>query len=157
MKIKIIDEDNFIVYLTIDASLENENDSYIDMENEEDIKKFLGDIVLKLKKKLKNKFFGYYMLTAYKAYNVFVLEFERLDEYHIGVELNIVIYLNSNILFRYEDSTLIRPDYYYDGFFYKKIDSVFDTFKYIEFGSFVYDEEADTVVSQGTCLRVNAC
>ncbi|MCI8568017.1 MAG: hypothetical protein HFG48_01715 [Bacilli bacterium] len=152
MKIEMIDEDNFIVYLTIDAFLEKENESYIDMENEDKIKKFLKNIVLRLKKKLKNNFFGYYMLTAYKAYNVFVLEFERLDEYHIGVELNIVLYLNSKIFFKYEEPTLIKPDYYYDGYFYKKIDAVFDSLKYIEFGGFVYDEEVDKLIEKGTCL-----
>ena len=68
------------------------------------------------------------MLTAYKAYNVFVLEFERLDEYHIGVELNIVIYLNSKILFKYEEPLLIKPDYYLDGYFYKVINNLKSVF-----------------------------
>ena len=153
MKIEIIDEDNFIVYLTVDTFLEEKSQSYIEMENEDDIKKVLDGIVLRLKKRLRNKFVGSYMLTAYKAYNVFVLEFERLDEYHIGVELNIVIYLNSKILFKYEEPLLIKPDYYLDGYFYKVINDNFNLLKYMEFGSFDYGDYVDYIVSKAICLN----
>ena len=147
LKIEIIDEDNFNVWLVTD-----EKRDLSELDTELSIKNFLGEIVLKLKKILKGKFYGYYELTAYKAYNIFFLEFERLDEYHIGVEINTVIYLDSKILFKYEDLGILKPDYYYDGYFYKMVDDVFLTLKFIEFGEFVHEEEANLILNKAVKL-----
>ena len=145
LKVEVIDEDNFVVYLALDKKVQ--------FENEDDIKQFLKDIILKLKKKLKSYFCGYYELIIHISFNIIVLEFEKIDEYCTGVDLNIVVLFKSEIMFKYNDFMLIKPDYYYKKFFYKKINNCFDILKYLEFGSFIYGKDVEKI--KMSALKIN--
>lgn len=135
MKLKVVDDETFIVYLTdfLDPDI---------LSQEESIRLFLKGLVLKLKRLLKENFHGYYQLQAYVATPVMILEFYQIDEYTESVDLNMVIHLESDIYFRFEDGELISGNKYYDHqFFYVPVKRISDFIRMIEFGDFIYGEE----------------
>ena len=99
MKVEVVDELNFILYLN-NKYLDN-----VDFSNKQEIELYLKKIFSKLKQKFDNDISGFFEITIYinKDYGaVLVINKEDLDYYEYfskGIEMQVNIINNSKFLY----------------------------------------------------------
>ena len=141
LKIKV-DNDKYIIYLR------NPNIRF-DIEDEEDIKDKIKDIVLNIKNKRNISICGFYKVKVYQnnKYGM-ILEMEKEDDIEFlrdFCDLKVVFFNNSKMLLKFGDYFLIEKNnvYYYDNNFYIDIDDLTDKEVTIlsEFSEVIYGEK----------------
>ncbi len=138
MKIDKIDIHNYNVYV------------YYDLD---DIEEF----IISLKDKLRLQGF-YKVYTCHNKYGLFIQLFYLEDSFYSDtLNLKIVELDDMKIYFKTDDYYLIKDfnnKYYYQNYYYCLIDdSVFDLFKMIEFGEFVFGDLVVNILKCGIMLE----
>lgn len=141
LKIKV-DNDKYIIYLR------NPNIRFY-IEDEEDIKDKIKDIVLNIKNKRNISICRFYKVKVYQnnKYGM-ILEMEKEDDIEFlrdFCDLKVVFFNNSKMLLKFGDYFLIEKNnvYYYDNNFYIDIDDLTDKEVTIlsEFSEVIYGEK----------------
>ena len=104
MKLSVIDDSNFEIFLI--------NDFDVDYENKESLIKFLKDYIIKVKKKYKRILVGFYEVNICLINNIGIrMVFKKIDDYAFSdkiIDLKIVIELNPNIYLKFDDYDVIE-------------------------------------------------
>lgn len=139
MKIDFIDDDNLIVYYISDESFDNEK--YIQL--------FIKMLDKKLRKQYDYDFRGYYNVDIYRSGNTNILEFERESDYG-KADFDITVYLNSTILFEFEDEDYYKGNkLFFNNKYYVSSDMVDERIDLFEFGDIIYGKDALHIVDCG--------
>lgn len=140
MKIEVVSKDNFSIFI---------NNCYIDLVNYEDRDK-LVEVVKKIIKRLKNRLNlrGFYKLKVFVNKNiglfVDVIKIDDLD-YSNVLDLRVIVFLEDKIYFETDDYFLIEKAKrirFYNDKFYCLADDIDNIYDFIEFGRFIYGNEA---------------
>ncbi len=143
MKLDIIDEDNFEVFLS-------GTDNNINYESKEELVKFLKDIIVKFKKYYKVILTGFYEVHICIINNIGMrLTFKKLDDYMFSdklIDLKIVIELNPDVYLKFNDYDIVsnyRNIKYNEGNYYIKVSEINkgDALWLSEFYEIIYDGE----------------
>ena len=142
MKIDFVDDDNLIVYYISEDSF----------DNEEYIQLFIKMLDRKLRKFYDYDFRGYYDVGIHRNGNITILEFERESDYG-KADFDITVYLNSTVLFEFEDDDYYKGNkLFFKNKYYVNSSKVDDRLDLFEFGNIVYGKEAIKVLDQGILI-----
>lgn len=111
MKLTIIDDDRFIIYI---------NNSYINLNNKEKLYDYLKKIMILLRKKYGIDIYGYYEIDIYRLKRIAnILKFEKInDTLKKTIDIKVVQHSNG-ILLKFEDYFLIKDyEYIYKNNYY---------------------------------------
>ena len=144
MKVDFIDQDNFVIYYI--------GNDYI--KSEEGMRIFFKMLNNHLKKKYDYEFCGLYNVNIYCHDNVMVLVFENIDDYG-QKDFDITMFVNSVLLYEFEDSELILgKKIYYEGKYYVEIENAVDDICLFEYGNIIYGNKIDEVLNRGILLSI---
>ena len=120
-----------------------------------DIKSYVKKIIIKLKNKINKNIGGYYNVKVYlnKIYGM-IINLEKTGDFDFFkdfLELNIKIYEDSKIYYRFEDYFAIinkNNIYYYNDSYYIDIEELSkkDLLCICEFGEIVYGEKLNNIM-----------
>lgn len=122
--------------------------------NIEEIKKYIKDLVCKLKKVYKKKISGFYNVNVFMNDKIgMILDFSREDDFDFFrdvVDLNVIVNKDSEIYLKFSDIFLLDNFdniYFWDNYFYVDVNSIsFKEFYYLlEDSSFIYGRELDSL------------
>ena len=144
MKLQYIDEDHFKVFL-----IKNQKNS-VDYENKAELKEFLKDILLGIKKNYHFQIYGFYEVKILVLGVLgYCLEFERIEEDLFSsktIDLKIVILLNSKVYLAFDDYEVVanyRPLYFWKNQYLISLEDLKEEDLYVlsEWYSLFFDEE----------------
>ena len=142
IKIVFNDEDSFYVYYITDKIFEKEDDF-------KKLFKYINDILIK---KYDYEFDGFYDVVIYFQKGIYVLDFEFVDGYG-DKDFNVMMYLNSDILYEFEDSEILDcQKIYYKEKYYTEVENVLDDIKLFEYGSIIFGKEVEEVLNNGILI-----
>lgn len=151
MKVEIVDSGAFSVFIN---RLYAKN---CDFSSKETIVSFIKVFMNKLKNRLHLRGFYKVKVFVHEKIGLF-LDIIRLDDIEFSnvLDLRIIVYFDENIFFEVDDYFIIEdfPNIrYFDDKFYCLIDKNCDQlYKIIEFGRFVYGDEAFKLLNKGIIL-----
>lgn len=142
LKIEFNNQDSFTVfYITNDV-----------FETEEEYKvlfKYLNDT---LYKKYNYSLHGFYDVTIYFYKGIYVLEFELIDDYGRR-DFNVTLFLNSNMLYEFDDFNLINKEKIYcDNKFYVELDNMLNDIRLFEYGKIIYGKKVERILRKGKLI-----
>lgn len=158
MKVEVIDELNFVLYL---------NNRYLDKVNfndKDEIEVYLKKIFSKLKQKLGNEIAGFFEITIYtNDYGVvLVVNKEDLDYYEYfnkGIEMQVNIINDSKFLYKTDD--IFMNDlcnkfdiYLYNNNYYIDLKSLNDI-SIFEHTKIIYGDIVGTILEYGKKININ--
>ncbi len=158
MKVEVIDELNFVLYL---------NNKYLDKVNfndKDEIEVYLKKIFSKLKQKLDNDIAGFFEITIYtNDYGVvLVVNKEDLDYYEYfnkGIEMQVNIINDSKFLYKTDD--IFMNDLYnkfdiyiYNNNYYIDLKSLNDI-SIFEHTKIIYGDIVGTILEYGKKININ--
>ena len=143
IKITFTSDDNFIVYYI-------NNGLYKTVDDYKSLLKMINDT---LENKYDYDLFGYYEVNIYYNSNFYVLEFNLVDNYGYK-DFDITLFINSPILYEYEDEDLFDCDkIYYNGNFYCEIENVCNDIRLFEYGNIIYGKDVDHILKNAVILN----
>lgn len=111
--------------------------------------KYLNDV---LYKRYNYSLHGFYDVTIYFYKGIYVLDFELIDDYG-RKDFNVTLFLNSNMLYEFEDISLIdKEKIYYDNKFYVELDNMLSDIRLYEYGKIVYGKDVDKILNEGILI-----
>ena len=143
MKIEIIDKDN--IYFFINNLYINN----IDLNSKEEVSNYIKELIIKYHKRINMK--GFYKVVVYtnKKIGVFIDVFKIDDSlYSRSLDLKIIVNTNDKVYFKTKEYNVIPKDidvYYYNKYFYFDITHIQDIIKIVDYGSFIYGEELESI------------
>ena len=124
------------------------------MTDTDDIKKYLKDIIIKLKKRNKKEFSGVYNVQVYvnKKFGM-IFEFFKEDSFDFFqdvVDLDITVHDNAKVFLEFDDLFLVNDFhdiYSYNNKYYIDIDktSRLKFYSLLEFSDFVFGKKLDNI------------
>lgn len=141
LKIEFKDTDSFIIYYITDQI-------YEEISEYKSLFKYLNE---ELSKRYNYSFDGLYDVFVYNKGSVYILEFEYVDSYG-DKDFNVTIFLNSKILYEYEDLDLDCCKIYYKGKYYTDINNIKDDIRLFEYGNIIYGKEVDEILNRGISI-----
>lgn len=124
------------------------------MTDTDDIKKYLKDIIIKLKKRNKKEFSGFYNVQVYvnKKFGM-IFEFFKEDSFDFFqdvVDLDITVHDNAKVFLEFDDLFLVNDFhdiYSYNNKYYIDIDktSRLKFYSLLEFSDFVFGKKLDNI------------
>ena len=143
IKIEFLDDDNFIIYYISDSLF----------RTEEEFKTFFKLLNRELELRYDYEFEGFYEVIIYYSDNVYILNFKLIDDFGTR-DFDITMFLNSTILYEFEDMDLFDCDMvYYKEKFYTEIKNVASDIRLFEYGRVVYGKEVDDIIRQGMIIK----
>lgn len=143
LKIEFISEDKFTIYYISDTVF----------RTEEEFKILFKMLDQELNDRYQYKFYGFYNVNIYNYDSVYILDFELIDRDVFNKDFDITVYLNSIILYEFDDMDLINGQkIYYDNKFYAEIDKVKDDIRLFEYGKIVYGCLVDKILHNGIII-----
>lgn len=159
MKVEVIDEFNFVLYLN------NKYLDKVDFNNKQEIELYLKKIFSKLKQKFNNDITGFFEITIYVNNDygvVLTINKEDLDYYEYfnkGIEMQVNIISNSKFLYKIDD--IFIDDLYkkynvyqYNNEYYIDIKHLNDI-SVFEHTNIVYGDIVTTVFDCGKKININ--
>jgi len=161
MKIEVIDELNFTIYL---------NKFYIndiDLKNKDDLENYFKNLFLKLKDSYQMPLSGYYNITIYldKFYGVIIdiqkEDLEYFDYFGGQIDMRIAIVDNS-FLYQVKDINILKNQtiygaiYQYKNHFYFKLEKEIPNnlyLKLLEWSNIIYKENTEIIMKKGKKLK----
>lgn len=141
-KIEFTDLDCFTIYYISKNNLETEDEYKI-------LFKYINDI---LYRRYNYSLHGLYDVTIYCYEGIYVLIFELIDDYGRR-DFNVTLFLNSNMLYEFDDFNLINKEkIYLNNKFYVELDNMIDDIRLFEYGRIVYGKEVDFVLNKGVLI-----
>ncbi len=145
MKIDFIDEEDFTVRMESD----------LDITERQNIFDLLKVVCHQVKNYYRYEVKGNYDVTIYKNQDFYILEFEKQDDYD-RIDFNITLYLNSVLLYEFEDIEYIKGSkIFYLGKYYVELENVIDRFDYPEFGNVIYGDTVDQILDSGLLISIS--
>lgn len=120
--------------------------------NIDEIKKYIKDLVYKLKKVYKKKISGFYNVNVFMNDKIgMILDFSREDDFDFFrdvVDLNVIVNKDSEIYLRFSDLFLINNFdnvYFLDDYFYVDVSSISlkEFYNVLEDSKFIYGKRLD--------------
>lgn len=124
------------------------------------LKKYVKDVLVKIKKRFARKISGFYNVTVYKNDVVgLILDFEKDDNYDFFsdiIDLNISVFENSDMYLEFDNPHLIDRKYfvyYVDDKYYLNVNdlTLLEFLKFIEFSEIKYGDNF-TIVNKNMRL-----
>ncbi len=142
LKIEFNDLDCFTVFYITDDIFSTEDEYKV-------LFKYLNDV---LYKRYNYSLHGFYDVTIYFYKGIYVLDFELIDDYG-RKDFNVTLFLNSNMLYEFEDISLIdKEKIYYDNKFYVELDNMLSDIRLYEYGKIVYGKDVDKILNEGILI-----
>ena len=142
LKIEFNDLDCFTVFYITDDIFSTEDEYKV-------LFKYLNDV---LYKRYNYSLHGFYDVTIYFYKEIYVLDFELIDDYG-RKDFNVTLFLNSNMLYEFEDISLIdKEKIYYDNKFYVELDNMLSDIRLYEYGKIVYGKDVDKILNEGILI-----
>ena len=142
IKVEFNSEDSFTIFYITNEIFSNEDEYKV-------LFKYLDDILFR---KYNYVLHGFYDVTIYFYKGIYVLDFELIDDYG-RKDFNVTLFLNSMILYEFEDLNLITKDkIYYEDKFYTEIDNMIDDIRLFEYGRIIYGKSVDKILKNGILL-----
>lgn len=162
LKIKIIDENNFILFIIDSKMMPNLN-------CEKELSAYLKNIFLNIKEKYELDVYGYYNAIIYidDSYGMIIKltreDSEYISYYNKQVEMKIIIANKTIILYKINDFEGIDDNiintsniYFYDKNLYlqlKEKHNYFDLGKFLEFAEIIY-ENTEMIIKYGEKIEI---
>ncbi len=144
LKVEFIDIEHFVIYYFCEEII----------NTEEELKLLFKYLNKRLKKEYHYEFEGFYNVTIYCQKNLYVMEFENVDDFG-RADFNITMLLNSILLYEFEDSDLYKGDkIYYQRRYYIELDQIIDDIRLFEYGNIIYGTKVDQILSQGILVNI---
>lgn len=147
MKVTILDQDYYSIYLSHAYSLIN------DFSNKELIGDYAKNIIVKLKKTYGIILNGYYQMKVFVNDKVgMFLELRKLDDIDfdlVSIDLNVIFFLKQPFLLKVSNFDYISnfsPIYFWQNYYYVSFDKIDDPLRYLEFGDIIYGEEVEEIL-----------
>lgn len=142
LKIEFNDLDCFTVFYITDDIFSTEDEYKV-------LFKYLNDV---LYKRYNYSLHGFYDVTIYFYKGIYVLDFELIDDYG-RKDFNVTLFLNSDMLYEFEDISLIdKEKIYYDNKFYVELDNMLSDIRLYEYGKIVYGKDVDKILNEGILI-----
>lgn len=142
LKIEFNDLDCFTVFYITDDIFSTEDEYKV-------LFKYLNDV---LYKRYNYSLHGFYDVTIYFYKGIYVLDFELIDDYG-RKDFNVTLFLNSDMLYEFEDISLIdKEKIYYDHKFYVELDNMLSDIRLYEYGKIVYGKDVDKILNEGILI-----
>lgn len=142
LKIEFNDLDCFTVFYITDEIFSTEDEYKV-------LFKYLNDV---LYKRYNYSLHGFYDVTIYFYKGIYVLDFELIDDYG-RKDFNVTLFLNSDMLYEFEDINLIdKEKIYYDNKFYVELDNMLSDIRLYEYGKIVYGKDVDKILNEGILI-----
>jgi len=139
LKIEFNDSDSFTVFYITNDIFETEDEYKI-------LFKYLNE---QLEKRYDYSFHGFYDVTIYCYKEVYVLDFDYLDDYGRR-DFNVTIFLNNEMLYEFDDSELISgKKIYYNSKFYTEIENMINDIRLFEYGNIIYGKDVAEILNKG--------
>lgn len=131
-----------------------------DSANTNNINDYIKKLLLRLKKKYKMKFTGFYQINIYKnsliGLIIDIIKEDEEDYFYDLVDLKIKVYENSTIYLEFNDYFFNNKKKIknLNNKYYMQIDNIdkSDFLSMIEFGELIYGKEAEKVKEKLSCL-----
>lgn len=142
MKLEILDEDNYKIYI---------NDDYvkqINIDNKEDLSNNIKNVIVKIKRIYNIILEGFYEVHVYPINNIgMILEIKNIDSYlSKSIDLKIIVHSEEEIYVNIPTFEILK-DYkninYFNNAFYLNANEITEKDKYnlLEFINIIYGEE----------------
>lgn len=142
LKIEFNDLDCFTVFYITDDIFSTEDEYKV-------LFKYLNDV---LYKRYNYSLHGFYDVTIYFYKGIYVLDFELIDDYG-RKDFNVTLFLNSDMLYEFEDISLIdKEKIYYDNKFYVELDNMLSDIRLYEYGNIIYGKDVDKILNEGILI-----
>ncbi len=142
IKVEFNSEDSFTIFYITNEIFSNEDEYKV-------LFKYLDDVLFR---KYNYALHGFYDVTIYSYKGIYVLDFELIDDYG-RKDFNVTLFLNSMILYEFEDLNLITKDkIYYEDKFYTEIDNMIDDIRLFEYGRIIYGKDVNKILKNGILL-----
>ena len=153
MRLEIIDNDNYKVFIN------NFYSEKIEIDNKEELGKYIKNIILKLKKIYNIILQGLYEIHVYVIDFIgIILEINNVDSYFSKtIDLKIIVHNDEDIYLKvFRDELVEKHDNlkYFNKYFYVNIKDIreSDIYKLIENYCIIYGEELDDIKTKWTNL-----
>lgn len=142
MKLEILDEDSYKIFI---------NDDYIkqiDINNKEDLSNNIKSIIVKIKKVYDIILEGFYEVHVYPINNIgLILEIKNIDSYlSKSIDLRIIVHNEEEMYIKFSRYELIKKYNnikYLNNYFYLNVNEINKKDKYhlIEFANIIYGDD----------------
>jgi hypothetical protein len=153
MRLEIIDDDNYKIFIN------NCYSEKIDVDNKEELGKYIKNIILKLKKMYNVTLQGLYEIHVYVVDLIgIILEINNMDNYfRKTIDLKIIVHSDEEIYLKVLRDELIEQYNdlkYFDKYFYLNVKELKekDVYRLIENYNVVYGDELSIIKTKWTSL-----
>lgn len=155
MKVEIIDEDNYKIFINNDYKKD------LDVDNKDELGKYIKQIILKIRKIYNVLLEGFYEVHVYVIKFIgIILEIKNIDSY-LGktVDLKIIVHNDEEVylkVYRYELIESYHRLKYLNNYFYLDINDLLeeDVYKLIESSNIVYGSKLRELKSKWYSLTI---
>lgn len=155
MKFEIIDEDNYKIFIN------NEYKKNLDVDNKEELGKYIKSIILKIRKIYNVLLEGFYEVHVYVIKFIgIILEIRNIDSYlSKTIDLKIIVHNDEDIYLKVSRYELIKHYHhlkYLNNCFYLPIKNILkeDVYKLIESANIIYGSDLTEIKNEWHSLTI---